>query len=244
MAMRSGSGKSYFLGILGLLAAWALLVPALTVILWPEPGVAAAFQAALDGGDWNRISAAGLADPRLPAFVLILLSPVVAFVAGRASRHGENLQPAVDQPDQIGSVDSGAEESRVSVDPDGVALRLLATLQEEARLLDFIAEDVASYSDDQVGAAARGVHAGLVRALKERVSFSPLRSEEEGDTVTLEDGYSPASVRLVGSPSGEAPWKGCLVHPGWIATRVALPQPTGGGDSRILAPAEIEVESR
>ena len=244
MAIGSGGGKSYFLGILGLLAAWALLVPALTVILWPEPGVAEGFQAALARGDWNRIAAAGQADPRLPAFVLLLLSPLVAFLAGRASRRVGGTELAAGQPQESVSAESAAEESPAIVDPDGVALRLLATLQEEARLLDFIAEDVASYSDDQVGAAARGVHAGLVRALQERVSFAPLRSEEEGDAVILEEGYSAASVRLVGSPSGEPPWKGSLVHPGWVATHVALPQPTRGGDSRILAPAEIEVEAR
>ena len=243
MAIGSGSGKSYFLGILGLLAAWALLVPALTVILWPEPGAAAAFQAALGGGDWNRIAAAGLADPRLFSFALSLLSPLVAFLAGRASRRMEVSEMAARQPEEGASAE-GVEENPAIVDPDGVALRLLATLQEEARLLDFIAEDVAGYSDDQVGAAARGVHAGLVRALQDRVSFAPLRAEEEGDAVALEEGYSPASVRLVGSPSGEPPWKGSRGPPGWVATRVALPQPTRGGDSRILAPAEIEVESR
>ncbi len=244
MAIGSGSGKSYFFGILGLLAAWALLMPALFEILWPEPGEGAAFQAALGGGDWNRMAAAGLADPRLFAFALLLLSPLVAFLAGRASRGMEVSEIAAGQSEEGASAESAPEKNTAIVDPDGVALRLLATLQEEARLLDFIAEDVASYSDDQVGAAARGVHAGLVRALQERVSFAPLRGEQEGDAVTLEEGYSPASVRLVGSPSGEPPWKGSLVHPGWVATRVALPQPTRGGDSRILAPAEIEVEPR
>src|ERR1700693_5875999 len=38
------------------------------------------------------------------------------------------------------------------------ALILLAVLQREARLVDFVMEDIAGYSDDQVGAAVRGMH--------------------------------------------------------------------------------------
>ena len=93
----------------------------------------------------------------------------------------------------------------------------------------------------EVGAAARGVHAGLVRALRDRIKFEPLRKDQEGDRVALEDGYSPAEVRILGTPIGAAPWKGELIHPGWVATEVALPRPGAGVDARILAPAEVEV---
>ena len=42
------------------------------------------------------------------------------------------------------------------------AIQLLALLQREGRLVDFLREDLGSYSDAQIGAAARDVHAGAV----------------------------------------------------------------------------------
>jgi hypothetical protein len=39
--------------------------------------------------------------------------------------------------------------------PSGVPLRLLALLQREGRLLDFLLEDIQAYGDEQVGAAVR-----------------------------------------------------------------------------------------
>src|SRR5262249_49424094 len=40
------------------------------------------------------------------------------------------------------------------------ALGLLGVLQQEGRLLDFLEEDLGGYSDEQIGAAARGIHEG------------------------------------------------------------------------------------
>ncbi len=42
--------------------------------------------------------------------------------------------------------------------PSDGALQMLSILQRDSRLIDFIMEDVASYSDEQVGAAVRGLH--------------------------------------------------------------------------------------
>ena len=38
------------------------------------------------------------------------------------------------------------------------ALQILAILQRDSRLIDFVMEDIAPYSDEQVGAAVRGLH--------------------------------------------------------------------------------------
>src|SRR5438034_935106 len=38
------------------------------------------------------------------------------------------------------------------------ALTLLATLQREARLIDFLKESIGEYSDAQIGAAVRDIH--------------------------------------------------------------------------------------
>ena len=39
------------------------------------------------------------------------------------------------------------------------ALQMLGILQRDARLIDFLMEDITSYADDQVGAAVRSLHA-------------------------------------------------------------------------------------
>src|SRR6187200_700467 len=38
------------------------------------------------------------------------------------------------------------------------ALQMLSILQRDARLIDFLMEDISGYSDDQVGAAVRSLH--------------------------------------------------------------------------------------
>src|SRR5262245_3785422 len=42
--------------------------------------------------------------------------------------------------------------------PSGEPLRLLALLQREGRLLDFLLEDIQGYGNDQIGAAVRDIH--------------------------------------------------------------------------------------
>src|SRR5690348_15833352 len=49
------------------------------------------------------------------------------------------------------------ERPSPSVDPIASALQLLALLHREGRLVDFLEEDVASFSDADIGAAARVV---------------------------------------------------------------------------------------
>lgn len=121
------------------------------------------------------------------------------------------------------------------------ALQLLALLQREGRFVDFLEEDVSSFSDAQIGAAARVVHDGCRKALREHVPLKPVRSEDEGARVELAKGFDAASVRLTGNVTGEPPFKGTLAHRGWRAIEVKLPKMTEGHDATILAPAEVEV---
>jgi hypothetical protein len=121
------------------------------------------------------------------------------------------------------------------------ALQLLALLQREGRLVDFLEQDIAAYPDADVGATARVIHEGCRKALHEHVTIAPVRTEEEGATLTLEAGFSPSEVKLTGDVKGSAPYKGVLRHRGWRATRVALPVPMKGHDAAVLAPAEVEL---
>jgi hypothetical protein len=124
--------------------------------------------------------------------------------------------------------------------PDA-ALQLLGLLQSEARFLDFVAENVAAYSDADIGAAARVVHEGCRKVLRTHFELEPARSEAEGSRLTLPSGFDAASVRLTGNIVGHPPFNGTLVHRGWRAARVNLPKLAEGHDARILAPAEVEL---
>jgi hypothetical protein len=125
--------------------------------------------------------------------------------------------------------------------PGSAALQLLALLQQEGRFVDFIEEDVTSYSDEQIGAAVRSIHEGCRSALRDRVELRPVLAAAEGTTVTVERGFDPAAVRVTGNVRGEPPYRGILRHPGWRSDGVRLPERTGDGDASIIAPAEVEV---
>ncbi len=120
----------------------------------------------------------------------------------------------------------------------------LAALQEKGRLVDFLMDDVTAYSDAQVGAAARVVHAGCKAALREHFAIRHVRDEAEGATVSVPAGYAADEYRLVGKISGEAPFSGRLVHAGWKADSVKLPRIVRTGDGRLptIAPAEVELK--
>lgn len=123
--------------------------------------------------------------------------------------------------------------------PTDAALQLLALLQREGRFVDFLEEDVASFSDSDIGAAARVVHAGCRKALRDHVTLEPIRPEEEGAKVTLTT--SLTSVKLTGNVAGKGPHTGTLRHRGWRATNVQLPTAMAGHDTHIVAQAEVEL---
>lgn len=124
--------------------------------------------------------------------------------------------------------------------PDA-ALVLLSLLQKEGRFIDFIEEEITGYTDQEVGAAARVVHAGCRRVLRQHLSIAPVREEAEGSSVTLMKGFDPASVRPTGNVVGEPPFTGSLVHRGWRAVEVRLPQVASSHDVHVLAAAEVEL---
>ncbi|HEY3452118.1 MAG TPA: DUF2760 domain-containing protein [Myxococcales bacterium] len=121
------------------------------------------------------------------------------------------------------------------------ALHVLAILQRDGRLIDFLQEDIASFSDAEVGAAARAVHEGCKKTLGAYLSLEPVYKDPEGASITVEQGFDPAAIRLTGNVVGNPPFKGSLRHHGWRAKEVKLPNPPDGQDPAILAPAEVEL---
>jgi hypothetical protein len=121
------------------------------------------------------------------------------------------------------------------------ALVLLSTLQREGRLVDFIEEDLTGFSDSEVGAAARTVHAGCKRAIESWFRLEPVYAQPEGAAIIVERGFDPTAVRLTGNVVGEPPFRGALRHHGWKARDVKVPWPSDGRDPNIVAPAEVEL---
>lgn len=124
--------------------------------------------------------------------------------------------------------------------PDA-ALQLLGLLQREGRFVDFLEEDVSSFSDADIGAAARVVHDGCKKALDEHFTIEPIHEKEEGASVKVQKGFDAHALRLTGNVVGEPPYTGTLSHRGWRCTEVRLPKMSEGHDPKVLAPAEVEL---
>lgn len=123
------------------------------------------------------------------------------------------------------------------------AVQMLAILQREGRLIDFLKEDLHPYSDDQIGAAVRSIHQGCKAALDEHLELEPILTEAEGSDVTVPPNFDPKAIRLTGNVAGDPPFKGTLRHHGWRVLRVDLPHLIAPQEKGwILTPAEVEIE--
>jgi hypothetical protein len=178
----------------------------------------------------------------LPWLLVPVLGPiVVALVVLLVSRSTSSAEdaPAAAVPSE--AEPAGVTHASTSEESSSSGLKLLATLQEEARLLDFVREDIASYSDEQVGAAVRGIHAALRKAIDDRLEIEPILAGDEGTSIEVPAALPAGHLRLSGRAVGAPPFRGVLRHGGWRATVVRLPAATPGSDPSVLAPAEVEV---
>src|SRR5262249_15875410 len=149
------------------------------------------------------------------------------------ARLPDALQPQTrEQPVQAAVADDTADR----------AAQVFALLQREGRFVDFVREDLAAYSDAQIGAAARDVHPGCRRALDRSVTLEWIVRGGEGEPITVgkDQPIDPAALHLVGNVVGQPPFRGTLLHPGWRIARVTLP-PLAATGRNIVAPAEIEI---
>jgi hypothetical protein len=127
------------------------------------------------------------------------------------------------------------------VKPSGIPLRMLALLQAEARLVDFLLEDIHGLPDSQIGQAVREVHKKAQAALKQHAVIVPVLSGNEGDTSTVPKGFDPSAVRVIGNVTGEPPFTGQINHPGWRVKELKLASPPEGADEFVLQPAEVQI---
>jgi uncharacterized protein DUF2760 len=121
------------------------------------------------------------------------------------------------------------------------ALVLLAALQREGRFIDFVRQDVAGFSDEDIGAAGRIVHAGCRKIVDQFFRFEPASKGNEGETLTVPKAFDAQRIRLTGNITGNPPFRGTLKHHGWIATEIKVPEVSDALDPRVVAPAEVEL---
>jgi hypothetical protein len=174
------------------------------------------------------------------AFSLFFRVLFDAVLAGRVLRLSSGSEPSAATVLKE-AVPSPVAAAPLHAAPTESALQLLGLLQREARFVDFVMEDMSSYSDADVGAAARVVHDQCKKAIAAHVTLERVRSEPEGNRVTVAAGFSASELRLVGNVMGSAPFSGVLTHAGWRAASIELPQLSQGHDVRVIAPAEVEL---
>jgi hypothetical protein len=199
------------------------------------------FRVLFDGGFASRVRRVAEGPPEDDAPVASLppriattgeVSEVAALeeeIAELKKSHEAELRARVEEARDEGRA-AGAQVGR-----DEGALLLLGLLQADGRLVDFLQQDVASFDDADIGAAARVVHEGCKKALAGRVEVAAIFSEKEGAKVDAA-AADLGSVKLIGAGAKS----GVLKHKGWRATTVKLPTPTKDFDARVLARAEID----
>ena len=178
------------------------------------------------------------------SLAIIALVFMMLFMLKRGTRTTAPTDNLTKRPESSAASAPSTESptaSRLKTASPDAALQLLALLQQEARLIDFLEEDLLGFSDADVGAAARVVHEGGKKVLKDYFTLAAVRDEQEENRVTLPEGFDATAVRLTGNVIGQPPFTGILVHRGWRVTEVRLPKLAEGHDTHVVAPAEVEL---
>ena len=152
-----------------------------------------------------------------------------------------NLSKRTGAPPKAAAPTPAATPAAPTVRTSDGALQLLGILQRDSRLIDFLQEDIASYEDDQIGAAVRELHDQCRDAIARYVTLAPVIDGVEG-TYAKTPAQDANLVKFVGNVPANAPPGGTLRHKGWRATKVDLPNLPAKQDPTIIAAAEIEIE--
>lgn len=173
-------------------------------------------------------------------FFLVLFNGVVARRVAEALA-GTQAAPAP-KPSPQPATPAPAAPKAVARPTRSEAVTLLATLQREARLIDFVKEPLDDFSDAQIGAAVRDVHRDCGKVLQRLFALQPLVEQEEDSLLEVPAGFDAGRYRLTGNVMGDPPFRGRLVHHGWEATICELPAWSGtAAAARVIAPVEVEL---
>jgi hypothetical protein len=173
------------------------------------------------------------------ALVLALLILALSFASGNKKTATPEVTQAPVNTAAIIQPPAPAPPAENQAESEIVAF--FALLQEKGRLVDFLMEDLASYEDAEIGAAARVVHEGCKQVLQEHFKIHPIADAEEGSQITVPAGFAADEYRLVGKLSSDPPFTGKLVHKGWKTDTVKLPRLLDVRRLPAIAPAEVEL---
>lgn len=140
------------------------------------------------------------------------------------------------------SVDSAAQMQAEKIRQQRLFLHLLTVLQRQGRLVDFLCEDLDLYEDEQIGAAVRGIHENCKKVISKNLALEPVINGNEGEEVTVDQGFDPGAVKLTGNVTGDPPFTGILRHKGWRTKKLELPVLSEAQDAAVIAPAEVEIQ--
>jgi hypothetical protein len=173
-------------------------------------------------------------------FAIAVVALVLAVLVALLSFSGIRRQAAVAPSEPVAAKPPPPAANQAEAE----IVAFVGLLQDKGRLVDFLMEDVNSYDDTQVGAAARVVHQGCRAVLNEHFKISPVSDAEEGSQITLPADYAADEYRLTGKISGNPPFKGTLLHKGWKADSVKLPRIVNTNENCLpsIAPAQVEVK--
>ena len=140
-----------------------------------------------------------------------------------------------------GEAVSSSVASKPRPEHSGVeVVQLLSALQREGRFVDFLMDEIEGATDEQLGAAARFVHQGCRKVLAEYFVVDAVWPGEEGQSVTLEEGFDRRRIDLLGSGAA-LPATARLVHPGWRLTQTKFPEVTDAFLVDLIQKAEVEL---
>jgi hypothetical protein len=169
------------------------------------------------------------------AFALALFVAALSFVDP-----GVKPSPSVPAP-QAAVIEPPSPAPAIENAAEAEIVAFFALLQEKGRFVDFLMEDLDSYQDAEIGAAARVVHGGCKQVLQEHFKIHPIAMAEEGSQITVPAGFTPDEYRFVGKLRGDPPFVGRLVHKGWKTDEVKLPRLVDARRLPAIAPAEVEL---
>jgi hypothetical protein len=174
---------------------------------------------------------------------LLVLCGLVAWIGLRSMAKRLYLQATETAPGKKKAAATGPAEKQKSqkIRQQRLFLHLLAVLQRQGRLVDFLFEDLDAYEDGQIGAAVRGIHENCRKVITKNLSLQAVIDGAEGEEVTVEKGFDPAAVKLTGNVTGEPPFKGILRHKGWRTDKIEMPVLSDAQDAAVIAPAEVEI---
>jgi hypothetical protein len=184
----------------------------------------------------------------LAAVVVLKLLVLVVASGGDFSRYGLAIQAFFTT---LGHADKAAKIATIVQPPPpepskpprlpSEPIRLLALLQREGRLVDFLLEDISAASDEAIGRSLRELHVKARKVLLEHVTLERILPGEEETPIEVPKGFDPSAIQLTGNVTGEPPFKGVLKHHGWRVKAYKLPSIPEGQDDLVIAPAQVEL---